>query len=186
MAPDHIAESVLIEMSRLLRAAETIKESTMGNIPLSARVKAAVDYGRCSGTVWVHTTARFRVRLEIEPDFVYRYDGHDENGETQAKLDSGEYVAFDSAVIVELDGEEIARDSLGGSVYAADEIAEFWTAHRCSDPMNRNCSIMRAARGGNVSICHYFPGMISEAIDAARCAVEIMRIPPKMRGDIAA
>jgi hypothetical protein len=37
--------------------------------------------------------------------------------------------------------------------------------------MNRNCSIMRAARGGNVCICHYFPGMVAEAINAARKGV---------------
>ncbi|RWF33768.1 hypothetical protein [Mesorhizobium sp.] len=158
----------------------------MTRIPLSARVKAAVANGRCSGTVWVHQTARFRVRLEIEPDNNYRYDGDDENGETQASLDSGEFVAFDSAVIVELDGEEIARNTLGGSVYDSDRVAEFWTDHRCSDPMNRNSSIMRAARGSNVSICHYFPDMVREAIGEARTAVEMMRVPPRMRGDIAA
>ncbi|UVK46767.1 hypothetical protein BPNPMPFG_002475 [Mesorhizobium sp. AR07] len=141
-----------------------MKDATMPQISLSARVKAAVANGRTSGTVWCFTTSRFRVLLQIEPDFNYRYDGDDLEGETQAALDSGEYVAFDSAVVVELDGVEIARDSLGGSVYSEDCISEFWTAHRDSDPMNRNCSIMRAARGGNVSICHYFPDMVRQPL----------------------
>ena len=64
-------------------------------------------------TVWTFDTARFRVALQITPDYAYRYDGDDEDGETQAKLDSGEYVAFDSRVVVMLDGEEIGSDSLG-------------------------------------------------------------------------
>jgi len=117
---------------------------------------------------WEFCTSRFRVALHVTFDHGYRYDGDDENGETQAKLDAGEYVAFDSSVIVELDGIEIASDSLGGSVYAAGAVSEFWTAHRDGDAMNRNCSVMRAARGGNVCICHYFPEMVRAAIGEAR------------------
>lgn len=120
------------------------------------------------GIVWEFKTERFTVYLEVERDRGYRYDGDDEDGEVQRKLDSGEYVAFDSAVIVELDGEEISRDSLGGSVYESGRAAEFWTAHRDPDAMNRNCSIMRAARGGNVCICHYFPDMVRIAVQEAR------------------
>ena len=140
----------------------------MSVISLSSRVRHAVDNGRETGTVWVFETARFQIRLEIERDWNYQYDGDDENGETQAALDSGEYVAFDSRVVIELDGIEIASDSLGGSIYVADDIADFWRAHRDADPLNRNCSVMRAARGGNVVICHYFPGMVAQAIDEAR------------------
>lgn len=123
------------------------------------------------GIVWSFETARFTVSLEIERDRHYQYDGDDENGETQAKLDSGEYVAFDSSVIVELDGKEIARDSLCGSVYTADNYKEFWTAHRDKDAMNRNCSIMRMERGSNVVIDHYFPDMVITAIKEARAYV---------------
>jgi len=118
-------------------------------------------------TVWTFETARFRVTLDIAQDYGYLYDGDDEDGETQAKLDSGEYVAFDSRVRVTLDGRVIGEDHLGGSVYSADTVDEFWTAHRDADPMNRNCSIMRAARG-RVSICHYFPDMVAQAIAEAR------------------
>jgi hypothetical protein len=129
-------------------------------------------------TVWTFDTTRFRIALQIEPDYGYQYDGDDEDGETQAKLDSGEYVAFDSRVVVYLDDNEIASDALGGSVYAADDMAEFWTAHRDPNPMNRNCSIMRAAHGGNVCICHYFPDMVHNAVREARaylCSVPPMR-----------
>lgn len=123
---------------------------------------------------WSFRTARFSIYLEVQPDYGYQYDGDDPDGETQSKLDSGEYVAFDSFVSIMLDGVEVGSDSLGGSVYAADEVETFWTAHRDPDAMNRNCSIMRAAwRGeGNpdakVSICHYFPDMVRQAVAMAR------------------
>lgn len=141
-----------------------------------------------SRPVWQFKTARFTVGLYLQRDRSYRYDGDDENGETQAALDSGEYVAFDSVVRVALDGETIAENHLGGSVYAAETVSEFWTAHRDPNPMNRNCAAMRLASGGSedarVSICHYFPGMVSEAIADAREHVEQMVIPPRMRGDV--
>lgn len=136
-------------------------------------------------TVWEFVTARFCVRLEIAQDYGYRYDGDDEDGETQRALDSGEYVAFDSRVVVELDGREIASDSLGGSVYGANQVREFWTAHRDPDFMNRNCGAMRLARGGSVdakySICHYFPSMVMEAIAMARNVIWGMQEKPRLR-----
>lgn len=113
-------------------------------------------------TVWSFETARFRVELQIAQDYGYQYDGDDADGETQAKLDSGEYVAFDSAVIVYLDGREIASDHLGGSVYAWNEMSDFWTAHRDPNPANRNCAA-NAYRVG-----HYFPDMVYNAISEAR------------------
>lgn len=133
-----------------------------------------------SGTKWKFRTKRFRVELVLERDPHYRYDGDDPDGETQAKLDSGEFVAFDSRVVVELDGEEIGSDSLGGSVYADGEESDFWTSHRDSDPMNRNCSIMRAVNGRCV-ICHYFPDMVRSAIAEAREHVRQLKAPPYIR-----
>jgi hypothetical protein len=127
-------------------------------------------------TVWSFKTARFETRLVIEEAHGYRYDGADPDGEVQEKLDSGEYAAFESAVLIFLDGEMIAWDSLGGSVYAANDVPDFWTAHRDPDAMNRNCSAMRAARG-DVCICHYFPGMVRAAIKEARQYVAEMSIP---------
>lgn len=123
-------------------------------------------------TAWKFQTARFRVALELIEEYGYQYDGDDPEGETQAKLDSGEYVAFDSVVTVTLDGLEIGSDSLGGSVYAASTMADFWTAHRDPNAMNRNCSIyrdaMRARTGHDCTICHYFPDMVRIAVAEAR------------------
>ncbi len=136
-----------------------------------------------TGNVWEFRTKRFLVWLEIQLEEGYRYDGDDPDGETQEKLDNGEYVAFESIVHVELDGEEIAWDALCGSVYAYDEVSDFWTAHRDSDPMNRNCSIMRGKHpaGPNVSIAHYFPGMVAEAIKEARQHVRNAKPRPYIR-----
>lgn len=127
---------------------------------------------------WQFRTRRFRVVLEIAQDCGYRYDGDDPAGEVQAKLDSGEYIAFDSKVAVYLDGEEIAADYLGGSVYGADEVAEFYTAHRTSSPEYRNTLAQKAA--GRV-IGHYFPDMVRTAIAEAREHVRAMTVPPYIR-----
>lgn len=129
---------------------------------------------RTFGKVWQFRTARFAVTLTLARDYGYRYDGDDEDGGTQAALDSGELVAFDAKASVLFDGEEIASDYLCGSVYGADDVADFFTDHRSSDPMNRNCTIMRKAWKGEgnpeakVSICHYFPDMVAAAIEEAR------------------
>ncbi len=124
-------------------------------------------------TVWQFEIGRVLVELEINQDCGYEYDGDDENGETQAALDAGDFVAFDSTVRVYVDNLEMGVDHLGGSVYEFGRESEFWTAHRDRDPMNRNCSIMRAAYkaktgSDKVSICHYFPGMVAEAVRQAR------------------
>lgn len=114
---------------------------------------------------------RFEVRADIEPcaDIDLSWD---DNGETRAGLESGALEAFDTRVSVWLNGVKIGEDWLCESVYA--DPTDFFTDHRGADPMNRNCSIMRAAwRGeGNpdakVSICHYFPSMVQAAIADAR------------------
>ena len=126
---------------------------------------------------WAFRTARFQITLTIYEDHGYRYDGDDPDGETQTKLDSGEYVAFDSVVRVYMDGVEISSNSLSGSIYASNDVRSFWTAHRDSNPMNRNCSIMRAACGCSF-ISHYFPDMVREAIDDAR---RFVRRAPRLR-----
>lgn len=123
-------------------------------------------------TVWKFETARFLIELDIEPVEGFAYDGDDEDGSIQAALYSGEFIAFDSMVSVTLKGVgTIGFDSLGSSVYRSGEESEFWTAHRDSDPMNRNCTAMRAARGANACIGHYFPDMVHAAIAQARSAL---------------
>lgn len=121
-----------------------------------------------TNTVWTFATKRFRVELQITPLESYQYDGDDEDEETQLDLDDGSIVAFDSRVFVYLDNQVVGVDYLGANVYEYDRISEFWTAHRDPDPMNRNSSIMRAVKGENYGICHYFPDMVIAAIKDAR------------------
>ncbi len=116
-------------------------------------------------TVWSFETARFRVELQISEDIGYRYDGDDEDGSTQESLDSGELIAFDSRVVVTLDGREIGFDSLGGSVYAPANAPDFWQAHRTSSADYRNTLALKAR---NIAVCHYFPDMVRQAIAEAR------------------
>jgi hypothetical protein len=132
--------------------------------------------------VWSFSIGRVEVTLEIEQESGYQYDGDDENGETQRAIDDGEFVAFSSTVRCYIDNLECGRDDLGGSVYEFGKESEFWTAHRDPDAMNRNCTIMREAYKAKtgtdrVSICHYFPGMIAEAIRQAReCYAELVKL----------
>jgi len=100
--------------------------------------------------VWSFKTKRYCVSLYVEQEQNYRYDGEDCDGAIQRALDRGELVAFESSVIIERDGVEVARDSLCGSVYEFGNVHEFWTAHRKSP-------------GG-----HYFPDMVRSAARAAR------------------
>lgn len=130
--------------------------------------------------VWEFKTPRFRVVASVKWDPDYQFDGDDPEGEAQCKINSGEYIAFDSRVLVYLDGQEIGADYLSGSVYEEGKESEFWTAHRGADPMTRNCSLMRAERG-NITFCHYFPSMVSEALEGAREYVRNMKAPPRIR-----
>lgn len=128
---------------------------------------------------WQFQTSRFTIQLWIEDDVYFVYDGDDPDGEIAKKLEDGDYVAFDSEVKVLLDGHMIASDSLGGSVYGADTVHEFWTMHRSPDPMHRNCSIRRKKKPGTIG--HYFPDMVRSAIEEARKYVANMSPPPRLR-----
>jgi hypothetical protein len=115
--------------------------------------------------VWKHETARFRVELQVSPCDMDPADSFDFEDDIAA-VRNGDVEWFDASVVVYLDGREVGRDSLGGCAYR--DAYDFYAAHRDPDPMNRNCSIMRAARGENVAICHYFPDMVRQAIAEAR------------------
>jgi hypothetical protein len=122
-------------------------------------------------------TRNFVVRAYIESD-IHVDASFDETGETRAKLDSGEYEAFETTVeVLTATGIKLAESSLWGSIYARP--ADFFQEHRNPNPMERNCSLMRAARGDNVAICSYFPEMVREAIGEARKAIANM---PKVKG----
>lgn len=134
-------------------------------------------------TVWTFKTARFTVALEIEPEDLDPADSFEFQEDIDA-VRNGDVEWFCAAVSVYLNDDDdeyderdcVARDYLGGCAYKT--VREFYTAHRDPNPMNRNSSIMRAANGDNVSICHYFPGMVTVAIAEARkhlCNVPKMR-----------
>lgn len=130
-------------------------------------------------TMWQFTIGRFTIRAAIEPSQDLDLSWC-ETGETQANLESGLWEAFDTRVTVSLNGMVVGEDWLCGSIYADPQ--EFFTDDRSADPMNRNCTIMRAAwRGeGNpdakVSICHYFPDMVRTAIGEARAWLASARL----------
>lgn len=111
------------------------------------------------------TIGRFTIAADIHP--AHDLDlSWDDDGETRANLESGLWEAFDTKVSVRLNGAEIASDWLCGSIYA--DPSEFFSGHRDADPLNRNCSIMRARWGDNVTIGHYFPDMVRNAVNEAR------------------
>lgn len=127
-------------------------------------------------TVWMFKTARFTIALEIEPEEMDPADSFEFQEDVDAVRD-GSVEWFCAVVAVYVDGNRVAFDSLGGCAYKS--VREFYVSHRDRDPMNRNCSAMRAACGGNVVICHYFPDMVRQAVAEARNAVSSM---PAMRG----
>lgn len=127
-----------------------------------------------SDVIWEFHTARFAVKLHILPEHDdpagHFASGDDEaDAETVRKIEDGTYAWFCAKVGVYLDGREVGSDYLGACCYESTQ--EFATSHRDADPMNRNCSLMRAAKGGNVAICHYFPDMVRQAIADARRAL---------------
>lgn len=121
-------------------------------------------------TLWTFDTPNFRVALEVAPEDTDPADSF-ELDEDIAFAREGGSAWFCASVAVyygadEEDLIEVGRDVLGGCSYRSFE--EFYTSHRDRNPMNRNCSIMRAKLGQNVSICHYFPDMVREAVNEAR------------------
>ena len=107
-------------------------------------------------TLWEFTLGRIRVAWSVSPDYGYRYDGDDEDGEVQSKLDSGEYVAFDSAMRVYIDGHELGCDYLGGNVY--------------DDPRKFRDHIGSQGKWGS-----YFTGMVHASIAEARTELARLR-----------
>lgn len=112
-------------------------------------------------TVWSFATARFTVALEIMPEDMDPADSFQFEEDIDA-IRNGDVEWFQARVSVYLDGQCVAWDCLGGCAYKT--VREFYTAHRDADPANRNC----AATNAKHRICHYFPGMVKEAIAEAR------------------
>ena len=118
---------------------------------------------------WTHKTNRFTVAFRVEPETMDPADSFqfDEGIES---VRSGSVEWFIAIVeVYGTDNELLGSDYLGGCAYKT--IREFISQHRDRDAMNRNSSIMRAARGQNTVICHYFPDMVKQAIADARLTI---------------
>ena len=132
-------------------------------------------------TAWSFETANFRVALEVSECLDDPADHFSMDEDVEA-VRNGDVLWFDASVVVSVydwdrrDYQEIGRDSLGCCSYYS--VDDFVSGHRDADPMNRNCSLMRAARGGNVVMMHYFPSMVVEAIGEARKRVDAIRFLP--------
>lgn len=130
--------------------------------------------------IWSFETDRFFVGLYAEPEDLDPADTFEFPEDIEA-VRNGSVEWFNAVVRVyhkngvsPYQWPQVGFDSLGACAYKT--LAEFYTSHRDPDPMNRNCSIMRAARGSNVCICHYFPDMVREAIADARRNISGMRL----------
>ena len=123
--------------------------------------------------VWSFETANLRVTYDVAPEDDLDLSW-DDDGSTREGLESGKYVAFVARVRVvhKTTGAELGVDYLGSCIY---ESAEAFISHRDPDPMNRNCSLMREARGANACIGHDFPDMVSSAIHEARKQLATLR-----------
>jgi hypothetical protein len=119
--------------------------------------------------IWCFVTRTFTVRVDALPEEDLDLSW-DETGEVAKGLESGRYSAFCArAQVLDSEGRVLAADYLGNCIY--ESAVEFSTAHRDPDPLNRNCSIMRAVRGSNTVICHYFPSMVLGVCRDARAAL---------------
>lgn len=109
--------------------------------------------------MWEFSTSSFTIVWTVEP--CYDLDlSWDDDGSVREGLESGRYVAFDSAVTVYYRGREVASDYLGQSIY--EDPSEF------RDHIGRN-------RKGYGS---YFSDMVRQAIHAAR---KELAATPKLR-----
>ena len=95
-------------------------------------------------TMWTFHTKQFRVEWSIALEDYPELD-FDETGETQEKVNSGEWLCFCSRMTIYFDGDDIGTDYLGQSIYA-----------------NRDHIGSRGKWGS------YFKDMVSEAISEAR------------------
>lgn len=113
-------------------------------------------------------TKNFRVVASIEPDQDVD-TSFDETGETAAKVQSGEWEAFQTSVRVFYRGAELGADYLGGSIYA--DPADFFKEH---------IGLAAKSRADGCNYGCYFPDMVRGAISEARKALADV---PRVRRD---
>lgn len=117
-------------------------------------------------TMWEFNTKNFKVVASVSPDPDVD-TSFDETDETNQKLASGEWIAFQTAVRVYWNGVEIGTDYLGGSIYANPH--DFFKEH---------IGLAAKSRADGRNYGAYFPDMVREAIREARKA---LKVAPKLR-----
>lgn len=125
--------------------------------------------------LWRFDTARLSVTFHATDEDMHPADQLDDPRDVEFACSGDPAHWFCAWVVVwDEDDRPVAWDSLGGCSY--NSFREFYTSHRDPDPMHRNCTLMRAARGDNVVICDCFPSMVREAVRAARIELETRRL----------
>jgi len=110
---------------------------------------------RRSTKIWQFNTAHFRIILDWDYDD-YADMSWDETGETQDKIASGEWAAYNFQVRVMCGGREIGNSYLGGSIYA--DPADF----------RDHIGLAIKSRADGCNYGSYFSDMVKEAIGEAR------------------
>src|SRR5215467_2426436 len=100
--------------------------------------------------LWRFDTARLTVALFAEEEDMEPRDGFCDERDVAFASDGDPAHWFAATVVVfDEDGTELAADYLGGCSY--NSFGEFYSGHRDRNPLDRNCSLMRARRGQNVA-----------------------------------
>jgi len=115
--------------------------------------------------LWRFETARYAVTLHAIEEDMDPSDSFESEDDVEFARSGDPAAWFCAAVRVvnKKTGIELGSDVLGGCSYKS--FRDFYSGHRDRDPANRNTLAMKAK---NVVICHYFPDMVSQAIDNAR------------------
>ena len=121
-------------------------------------------------TLWTFKSGNFEVALEYDYETDFDHSWADE--ETLANLADGTWTSYLFKVAVYYQGEEIAADYLGDSIYA--DPREFMDHRACG---RRNRELAAAGQAGRCG--SYFTDMLHNAIREAREAWNAPR--PRLR-----
>ena len=136
---------------------------------------AAID----AGALWSFETARYTVAFFALEEDADPADLMDNNNEIERIRNSSNPAGWFCAAIGVYDehGKLIGSDYLGACSYGS--FREFYSDHRNSNQAHRNCSVqqwysrkdgrkLKSPRRTKYVVCHYFPGMVREAISEAK------------------
>lgn len=123
-------------------------------------------------TIREFNTAQFRVVVDAVPDYTGDCGLPDDDGETLAKIESGEYLVFTArARVLHKTLGEIASDYLGACIYS--DPADFQDHRECAKYTRE----LQATHGPNHVCGSYFASMVSTVCREARERLREMRLP---------